>query len=41
MRTTKGSSAAPLRVQLRFGLDWELRVHLLKGKGPTHEGDFA
>lgn len=32
-------SAAPLRVQLRFGLDWELHVHLLKRKGPTHEGD--
>ncbi len=31
-------SAAPLRVQLRFGLDWELHVHLLKRKGPTHEG---
>ena len=34
-------SAAPLRVQLRFGLDWELHVHLLKRKGPTHEGDVA
>ena len=34
-------SAAPLRVQLRFGLDWELHVHLLKRKGPTHEGDIA
>ena len=31
-------SAAPLRVQLRFGLDWELHIHLLKRKGPTHEG---
>lgn len=31
-------SAAPLRVQLRFGLDWELHVHVLKRKGPTHEG---
>ncbi|HYN59094.1 MAG TPA: translesion DNA synthesis-associated protein ImuA [Rubrivivax sp.] len=31
-------SAAALRVQLRFGLDWELHVHLLKRKGPTHEG---
>ena len=31
-------SAAPLRVQLRIGLDWELHVHLLKRKGPTHEG---
>ena len=34
-------SAAPLRVQLRFGLDWELHVHLLKRKGPTHEGVIA
>src|SRR5438552_2140845 len=34
-------SAAPLRVQLRFGLDWELYVHLLKRKGPTHEGDIT
>ena len=31
-------SAAPLRLQLRFGLDWELHLHLLKRKGPTHEG---
>ena len=34
-------SAAPLRLQLRFGLDWELHVHLLKRKGPTHEGSVA
>ncbi len=34
-------SAAPLRVQLTFGLDWELHVHLLKRKGPTHEGHIA
>ncbi len=32
------ASAAPLRVQLRFGLDWELHVHILKRKGPTHNG---
>ena len=32
------SSAAPLRVQVRFGLDWELEVHILKRKGPAHEG---
>lgn len=31
-------SAAPLRVQVRVGLDWELHVHLLKRKGPVHEG---
>jgi protein ImuA len=35
------ASAAPLRVQVRFGLDWELRVHVLKRKGPTHEGDVV
>ncbi|HWH81281.1 MAG TPA: translesion DNA synthesis-associated protein ImuA [Burkholderiaceae bacterium] len=34
-------SAAPLRIQLGFGLDWELHVHLLKRKGPTHEGHIA
>ena len=34
-------SAAPLRVQLRFGLDWELHVRLLKRKGPTHEGSVV
>ena len=34
-------SAAPLRVQLRFGLDWELHVHVLKRKGPTHEGSVT
>lgn len=33
-------SAAPLRIQLRFGVDWELKVHLLKRKGPTHEGSL-
>ena len=32
------SSAAPLRVQLSFGLDWELHVHLLKRRGPVHAG---
>jgi protein ImuA len=34
-------SAAPLRVQLRFGLDWHLHVHLLKRKGPAHEGEVT
>ncbi len=34
-------SAAPLRIQLRFGLDWQLHVHLLKRKGPAHEGELA
>ena len=31
-------SAAPLRVELRFGADWELHLRLIKRKGPTHEG---
>ena len=31
-------SAAPLRVELRFGADWELQLRLIKRKGPTHEG---
>ena len=34
-------SAAPLRVQVRFGVDWELHVRLLKRKGPTHEHDIV
>ena len=34
-------SAAPLRIQLTFGVDWELHVHLLKRKGPSHEGHIA
>ena len=32
------ASAAPLRIQLGFGLDWELHLHILKRKGATHEG---
>lgn len=35
------SSAAPLRIQLAFGIDWELRVRLVKRKGPTHDGDVV
>ena len=31
-------SAAPLRVQVSIGVDWELRVHLLKRKGGMHDG---
>ena len=31
-------SAAPLRVQVTLGVDWELRVHLLKRKGSVHDG---
>jgi protein ImuA len=32
------SSAAPLRVMATLGIDWELQVHLLKRKGPVHDG---
>lgn len=32
------ASAAPLRLQVTLGVDWELHVHLLKRKGPVHEG---
>ncbi|MDI1258287.1 translesion DNA synthesis-associated protein ImuA [Aquabacterium sp.] len=35
------ASAAPLRVQLNLGLDWELKVHVFKRKGPAHEGILA
>lgn len=35
------ASAAPLRLRARFGVDWELRIHLLKRKGPPHEGELA
>lgn len=31
-------SAAPLRLQLRIGLDWQLHLQILKRKGPVHEG---
>ncbi|KWT98061.1 MULTISPECIES: translesion DNA synthesis-associated protein ImuA [unclassified Variovorax] len=31
-------SAAPLRLQVSYGVDWELQVHLLKRKGSTHDG---
>lgn len=34
------ASAAPLRLQARFSLDWELCIHLLKRKGPPHEGEL-
>jgi len=33
-------SAAPLRVVATFGIDWELRIHVLKRKGPAHEGEL-
>jgi protein ImuA len=32
------ASAAPLRVQASFGLDWELGVQVLKRRGPAHDG---
>ena len=32
------SSAAPLRVMAAFALDWELLVHVLKRRGPMHDG---
>lgn len=31
-------SAAPLRVKLRFVVDWALQVEIVKRKGPVHEG---
>ncbi|CAN7388156.1 translesion DNA synthesis-associated protein ImuA [Variovorax sp. LjRoot84] len=32
------SSAAPLRLQVTYGVDWELHVHILKRRGSTHDG---
>jgi protein ImuA len=32
------SSAAPLRVIATFGIDWEIRVHVVKRRGPAHDG---
>lgn len=32
------TSAAPLRIEVRFGVDWELHLRILKRRGPTHEG---
>lgn len=32
------SSAAPLRVQVRYEVDWQLQLHILKRRGATHEG---
>ena len=32
------SSAAPLRLQLSYGVDWELHVQILKRRGSTHDG---
>ncbi|WP_395347283.1 translesion DNA synthesis-associated protein ImuA [Variovorax sp. UC122_21] len=35
------ASAAPLRLQARFGIDWELRLHLIKRKGPSHDTELS
>jgi protein ImuA len=32
------ASAAPLRLLATFGVDWELQVHVLKRRGPAHDG---
>jgi protein ImuA len=32
------ASPAPLRVFTTYGVDWTLQLHLLKRKGPHHEG---
>lgn len=32
------ASAAPLRVLVSFGLDWELQLQVLKRRGPCHDG---
>lgn len=32
------ASAAPLRLHATYGLDWELRVHVFKRRGPVHDG---
>lgn len=37
--TEHEASAAPLRLQARFGIDWELRIHLLKRKGRRTRGN--
>jgi protein ImuA len=35
------ASPAPLRLLATFGVDWELRVHVLKRRGVRHEGTIA
>jgi protein ImuA len=35
------ASAAPLRVHASVGLDWELRVHVFKRRGPAHAGELV
>jgi protein ImuA len=41
MQAEHEPSAAPLRLKLRFDLDWQLQVEILKRKGPVHEGAIA
>jgi protein ImuA len=40
-RVGQQSSAAPLRLVVQPGDDWSLAVHLLKRRGPAHEGWLA
>lgn len=40
-RAGQQSSAAPLRLAVRPGEGWGLDVHLLKRRGPAHEGWLA
>lgn len=35
--TARESSAAPLRLQVTYGVDWELHVQILKRRGSTHD----
>lgn len=35
------ASAAPLRVRADIGLDWQLRVHVLKRRGPALEDEIV
>jgi protein ImuA len=36
----RDSSPAPLRLVAEMGLDWDLRVRVVKRKGPTHDQDL-
>ncbi|KQY89087.1 hypothetical protein ASD35_16400 [Pelomonas sp. Root1444] len=40
-RAGQQSSAAPLRLVVKPGEGWDLQVHLLKRRGPAHEGWLA
>jgi protein ImuA len=37
LSTMRESSAAPLRLQVTHGIDWELHVQILKRRGSTHD----